>query len=223
MHINHGSSDRNAVLSNETFSNFVSPHFDTPWGDKIGLSWFLQSYLDRPIIMHSGNDTGFESIMYIYPEDSISIIVMANRDFSRTGRIINAASEILFGKEPAPYTVSAKYPFSDVYYRDGTEQAIKRWQQLKKDTTDIYYVNNEDLLTSGAVLENGKKWKEAKEILEYYLSLDQESTYAWRLMGNVQLGLGDTTAAVKCYEQTLIINPDYQRGKEALEHLQVKR
>ena len=91
---------------------------------------------------------------------------------------------------------------------------------MRKDTTDIYQVNDEDILTTGAVLENGGNWDTAKDILEYYITLDSNSTYAWRLLGNVYLNLGDRSQAKSCYEKTLLINPEYEKGKKALEDLE---
>lgn len=220
LYVNNGRHKDDIVIGADFFSSLTEPNYDTPWGDKIGLSWFLQSYLDRPIIMHQGNDTGFESIMYVYPKDSISIVIMANRDFSRTGRIINAVSEILFGQTAKDYSVSAKYPFTDAYKKHGIAYAAELWSQLKKDSTDIYEVDNEDLLTTGAVLENGKNWVAARDILEYYVTLDNNSTYAWRLLGNTYLNLGNREKAKSCYEQTLRINPEYEKGKKALDDLE---
>ncbi|MEZ4939545.1 MAG: serine hydrolase [Saprospiraceae bacterium] len=219
LYTNHGRHKDNVIIKPEYFSLLSTPNFDTPWGDKIGLSWFLQNYLDRPIIMHQGNDTGFESLMYVYPKDSVSVIIMANRDFSRTGRIINAVSEFFFEQKAKDYSVSAKYPFTMAYKEHGIEYASKLWEALKQDTTDIYQVNDEDILTTGAVLENGKNWEAAKEILEYYITLDSNSTYAWRLLGNVYLNLGNRSQAQSCYEKTLLINPEYEKGKKALEDL----
>ena len=220
LYANQGSHKDNVVIKPEYFSLLSTPNFDTPWGDKIGLSWFLQNYLDRPILMHQGNDTGFESIMYIYPKDSISVIIMANRDFARTGRIINAVSEFFFEQKAKDYSVSAKYPFTLAYKEHGIEYASKLWEELKQDTTDIYQADDEDILTTGAVLENGKYWEAAREILEYYITMDSKSTYAWRLLGNVYMNLGDRSKAKSCYEKTLLINPKYEKGKKALEDLE---
>jgi len=68
-------------------------------------------------------------------------------------------------------------------------------------------------------LENAKEWKEAQEMLEYYIGMDSSSTYAWRLLGNVHLGLGDTVAAISAYQKTQEINPNYEKGKKALKAL----
>lgn len=223
LHQGRGEINGNIVLSQEYFNLIVAPHFDTPWNDKIGLSWFLQSYLEHPIIMHTGQDTGFESIIYIYPKDDISIIVLSNRDFSRTGRIINAASEILFDKELKKYNISAKYKFAETYNDSGIVKAKKVWKAMKKDTTDIYFVNDEDILTTGAILENDGNWNETKEILEFYNTLNNKSTYSWRLLGNANLNLGDTLTALDCYKKCLEINPNYEKAKLAIESIENKR
>ncbi|WP_084205916.1 serine hydrolase [Psychroserpens mesophilus] len=219
IHLGKGKFQNYKVFNEENFELLVHPHFNTPWGNKIGLSWYLQSYLERPIIMHTGQDTGFESIIYIYPENDISIVVMANRDFSRTGRLINAASEVLFKEELKPYRISAKYKFTEAYNAYGIEKAKEIWNFAKKDTTDIYEVNDDDILTTGAILENRKKWNETKEILDFYNTLNTSSTYSWRLLGNANLNLGDTLTAKSCYQKCLDINPEYEKAKIALSNL----
>ncbi|MEM6337885.1 MAG: tetratricopeptide repeat protein, partial [Bacteroidota bacterium] len=75
------------------------------------------------------------------------------------------------------------------------------------------------LLASAAILENGAHWKESQDLLEFYLGRNANSTYAWRLLGNARLNLGDTAQAIASYERTLEINPDYEKGRKALEQL----
>ncbi|MBR9916010.1 MAG: serine hydrolase [Algicola sp.] len=215
LHINQGTINGNSIIDKEHFTMMVSPKYETPWGDTIGLGWFLQIYLERPIIMHTGNDTGFESIVYIFPKDDISIVILSNRDFSRTGRIINAASEAVFGAPLKPYQVSAKYKFTDVYRKQGIEKAKELWYLLNRDTTDVYNTNVDDLLTTGAII-NDTKPLESKEILEFYNTINPESTYSWRLLGNAYLNLGDTLTAKSCYQKCLEINPEYEKAKTAL-------
>ncbi|MEM6801095.1 MAG: serine hydrolase [Bacteroidota bacterium] len=219
LHVHGGKVGEIEVFDKKHFDLFISPHGDTPWGDKIALSWFLQSYLDRPIIMHTGSDSGFEAMTYIYPADSISIVILANRDFSRTGRIINATSEVIFKQAIKDYSLSARYRFAESYLNQGLDSAKSVWEDLRNDTTDMYYVDDDDILTTGAVLEKGELWKEAQEILEYYISMDSSSTYAWRLLGNTHLKLGARQEAKSCYEQALNINPDYEKAKKALKDM----
>lgn len=219
FHLNKGTVGNTQILEPKYFELIIQPHFNTPWGDRIGLSWFLQSYLDKPIIMHTGQDTGFESVMYVYPKDTTAIIVMANRDFSRTARIVNAASEVLYGHEPKKYEVSAKYAFAKAYKEKGIAKATDIWKKLEKDTLDTYYTDIDDILTTGAILENSGDWQGTKDILEAYNSYNSQSTYSWRLLGNAHLNLGDTLKAVACYQKCLKINPNYDKAKVAIEGL----
>lgn len=216
LHTGNGRLKDAQIFDKQHYEMLISPYQATPWGDKIGLSWFSQSYLEKPIIMHTGNDTGFEAMFYIFPKENMSIVVMANRDFSRTGRIVNAAAEALFYKELKTYQVSARYKFSEAYKGNGLDRAIKLWSSMKSDTTDNYFVEDDDILTIGAVLENGKHWEDTKNILKHYTSQYSKSTYAWRLLGNAYLNLNDTLKAKACYEKTLEINPNYEKGKAAL-------
>ena len=176
-----------------------------------------RSYLDRPCIMHLGADTGYEANMYIYPEEDISIVVMANRDFSRVGRMTLATAEILFDEQPKEYAVSGRYPFAAAYKNGGIEKAKEVWEAMKKDTVDQYYTDDDDILTAGAILENNHKWSDAQSVLYYYLTINDRSTYAHRLIGNTQLNLGDTLAAISSYQKTLEINPAYAKGQAALD------
>jgi CubicO group peptidase (beta-lactamase class C family) len=221
LHLARGTRDDAPVIAPELFERMVSPQVETPWGDAMGLGWYLQSHEGRPNIMHLGNDTGFEAAMYIYPEEDISIVVMANRDFARTGRIALATAEILFGGAPKSYTLSARYPFAARLRAEGIAAAIEEWEALRSGATQRYTVDDDDLLTMGAVLENGEQWSEARDVLAYYLARSGDAAYPLRLLGNAHLGLGDTLAAVDAYQDALRVNPDYERGRLALEALGV--
>ncbi|MEM6338239.1 MAG: serine hydrolase domain-containing protein, partial [Bacteroidota bacterium] len=202
FHLEKGTVDGRQVLRGDLYETLVTPQYETPWGQHIGLSWYLQEYLGRPIIMHTGESHGFESIIYIYPEEDLSIVILANRSGSRTGRLVNATSEILFGEEPKAYQVSAIYPYTEAYRAGGRERANELWGEMLPDTTDAFYADEYDLLASAAILENGAHWKESQDLLEFYLGRNANSTYAWRLLGNARLNLGDTAQAIASYERT---------------------
>lgn len=220
LHLGKGQYKDFQILDQEHYAMLTSPNFDTPWGDKIGLSWYLQSYLDRPNIMHLGNDTGFEAFMCIFPTEDVSLIVMANRDFARTGRIMNAVSEILFGESPKDYQLSAKYKFVETYKKEGIQAAQVQWEEMKSDTNDMYFTEDIDIRTTAAILEHRGQWKEANEILKYYLTLNDKSSFTRRIYGNTFLNLGDTVNAIKNYKLALEINPDYEKARKALDDLQ---
>ena len=122
---------------------------------------------------------------------------------------------LAFGRRVDDWDSAQKY----LFVSEGIDAAENLWNNMKADTTDIYFVDDNDILTMGAVLENGKHWKDAKTILGHYNTINETSTYSWRLLGNSYLNLKDTLNAKACYEKTLEINPNYEKGKIALESL----
>lgn len=217
LHLARGRAGGQTVIEADGFEAMVSPQVATPWGEAMGLGWFLQTYEGHSNLMQLGNDTGFEAAMYIYPADDVSIVVLANRDFSRTGRLALAAAEILFGGEPKPIMTSARYPFAERMRTDGISAATAVWEALSADSTDRYQVDDDDLLSMGAVLENGGRWREARDVLQYFVSRHDNAPYPWRLLGNAHVGLRDTASAIAAYSRALAIDPTYARGRAALE------
>ena len=219
LHLNGGSFKEHGILDKEHFDILTTPYYDTPWGDNIALSWYLQSFMEHRNIMHLGNNTGFEAFSCIFPDDDISITVMANRDFSRVGRIMNASSEVLFGETPKSYSLSARYPFGKAYRENGIEKAKEVWEMLESDTTDIYYSDVDDILTCGAVYEADKQYDLARPILEYHLTYNDQSTFTGRILGNCNLNMGDTSSAIQNYLTCLDINAEYSKAQNALDEL----
>jgi D-alanyl-D-alanine carboxypeptidase len=59
-------------------------------GNKIsyGLGWFMGPYRDQTLISHNGGfRTGFSSVMDMYPEDHVGIIILSNRQNAGTAFI----------------------------------------------------------------------------------------------------------------------------------------
>ncbi len=56
-------------------------------GNKIsyGMGWFMNPYRDQTLISHTGGfRTGFSSVMDMYPEDHVGIIILSNRQNAGT-------------------------------------------------------------------------------------------------------------------------------------------
>jgi len=59
-------------------------------GNKIsyGMGWFMNPYRDQTLISHNGGfRTGFSSVMDMYPEDHVGIIILSNRQGAGTSLI----------------------------------------------------------------------------------------------------------------------------------------
>lgn len=54
-------------------------HTGDSWHDDYGYGWYLTTRYNRPLIYHDGLYPGFTDINLIWPDDNLTIIVLANR------------------------------------------------------------------------------------------------------------------------------------------------
>lgn len=55
-----------------------------------GLSWFVLGWQGHRLINHSGGDRGFRTDLYIAPDDSVAVVVMANQERADVGVLARA-------------------------------------------------------------------------------------------------------------------------------------
>lgn len=85
-------------LATATLQEMVSPRIDSEYeGIQQGLGWQLASSSAGPMWRHAGGEDGFESLLTIYPERNIAIVVLGNQDdwprFQLERAIFSAAIE----------------------------------------------------------------------------------------------------------------------------------
>ncbi|MCB0644842.1 MAG: beta-lactamase family protein, partial [Phaeodactylibacter sp.] len=177
--LHHGSAAGNPVLNADSYDQLFKPWADTPWGQQIGLSWFLQEYEGMKTIMHTGETIGFSTQLILYPEEDICIVVLANRAYSRTARIANAAMEIIKDLPVKPYQVSGRFPFMQSWQAEGLDHAKILWKALLQDTTDNYYAGEWELNLIGHALLFTEDYEEAKAAFDFNMELfpDSPNTY----------------------------------------------
>ncbi len=219
INLNGGKFKNRKVLKKSSHELLLKPHFDTPWKEKIGLSWFLQSYEGKKTILHTGEDTGFETQFIMYPEENVSIVVMANRNVSRTARIANAAAEAMFDLKIKDYKISGRFPFGKEMQKNGIESAKKLWQKLKEDKSGKYVVNEWQINIVGHSLIEAKRYKEAKQVFQFNIEEYPKSPNVYDSYGDALLAEGDKVNAIKYFKKALEIDPKFPDPKPKLEKL----
>lgn len=221
INLNRGTFKDHKLLNGKSHDLLLTPTFDTPWGEKIGLSWFLQSYEGKKTILHTGEDTGFETQFIMYPEEKVSIAVMANRNDSRTARIANASFEALMDMPIKPYKVSAKYPFGKEMQANGIEAAKALWQKLKANDKDNYFTSEWEINIVGHSLIEAKRYEEAKQVFQFNIEEFPKSPNVYDSYGDALLAEGDKENAIKYFKKALEIDPNFPDPKPKLEKLKV--
>ncbi|GLR15756.1 serine hydrolase [Portibacter lacus] len=219
INLNHGTLKNLKVLDSASYDLLFNPWFDTPWNEKIGFSWFLQHYEGMKTILHTGADIGFESQLIMYPEEDISIAVMANRAYSRTARIANASMEIIKDLEVKSYNVSARFPFAKSYEENGLEAAKIEWKKLFKDTTDIYYANEWEMNIIGHGLIFTGEYEKALEIFNFNIECFPKSGNVYDSYGDALLAKGDTLMAITYFRKAMEVDSTFTEPISKLENL----
>jgi CubicO group peptidase (beta-lactamase class C family) len=62
----------------------------------VGLSWFVVRYRGKRLVTHSGGDRGFRSDLYLAPDDSTAVVVMANDQTADVGKLARSLLDIVF-------------------------------------------------------------------------------------------------------------------------------
>jgi CubicO group peptidase (beta-lactamase class C family) len=61
-----------------------------------GLSWFVLGWKGHRLVNHSGGDRGFRTDLYIAPDDSVAVVVMANQDRADVGELARQLLALVF-------------------------------------------------------------------------------------------------------------------------------
>lgn len=212
-----------AIMDTSSYNLLLSPWEDTPWGEKIGFSWFLQQYEGMATVLHTGADIGFSAQMIMYPEEDVCIVVLANRAYSRTARIANATMEVIKDLGIKDYQVSARFPFGKVWDEKGFDSARELWIELLKDTTDNYYANEGELNSLGHGLLFTEEYDKALQAFALNIEMSPGSPNTYDSYGDGLLAIGDTSKAIKYFKKALAVDPDFPDPGPKLEKLKAKQ
>jgi CubicO group peptidase (beta-lactamase class C family) len=100
--INHGELDGKRILKRETAESMWQPVADA-FSLKEATAWFITDLQGHRLVLHSGGDTGFESMLILAPDDSVAIIGMTNSQLTTRflQQFTNAALKIMLGLKPS--------------------------------------------------------------------------------------------------------------------------
>ena len=90
MHLAGGKIDDRQVIQTSTLRDMYAPHM--PIGgvpsepelgaQNYGMGWFVQSYRGKYMVSHGGNIDGFSTLVTLFPQDNVGMIVMVNQNGS---------------------------------------------------------------------------------------------------------------------------------------------
>lgn len=86
-----------AALDTMFMAHVPAPDIAAGWS--YGYGWLIGPDSQRRLLMHAGGENGYCSIISRYPDDDVTIIILANWEEIAQGTIADAIAEKLFGEE----------------------------------------------------------------------------------------------------------------------------
>ena len=102
--LNRGELDGQRILKRETAESMWRPVADA-LGMKEGISWFTTENHGHRLVLHSGGDVGFESLLVLAPDDALAVVAMSNfvsEDHDYTQEFVSQALHIILGVDASP-------------------------------------------------------------------------------------------------------------------------
>ncbi len=123
--LNHGELDGKRILKQETAESMWQPVADA-LGMKEGISWFSTDIQGHHLVLHSGGDVGFQSLVILAPDDSVAVVAMMNfgGEGDHIGEFVKTALRIMLGlKASTPAATATAAPID-------TEEARKKADEV---------------------------------------------------------------------------------------------
>jgi CubicO group peptidase (beta-lactamase class C family) len=207
-HLKRGAFKGTRLLQAASYEQLWHPYAPTDLrsDESIGLGWFLSSHRGRPSAWHNGGDIGFNTTLWLLPEDGIAVAVLANSVPAPVGGmgIRAAALDIALGYEAQTPRPPALLPLYTTLAAQGAEAAIAHYQTLSADQYDL----RADLFYDyGELLLDLQRYAQAIGVLRLGVAADPDEAEGYTLLARAYLKAGDDTQARATVQQALQRNP----------------
>lgn len=233
--MNHGELDGKRILQASTYELMWKPAEgigEAAAGTYVtseGMSWFLGTYRGNALVTHSGGDTGFITDLVMLPDRKIAVVWMANCDWIDAGPINGpityAALDVALGRRPEPIALkrSLARTLYFTFQQDGIAAALREYQMLEKQQSDLYDFGEKQLDELGGRLLGEGHPKEAVQVLQLNVTAYSSSANAYDRLAGAYLADGKQSLAVANYEKALQLDPTLAHSAQALKKLKEQK
>lgn len=117
----------------------------TPGLERYGYGWFVDSYLNRNRVHHSGGGNGFNHQVHRYIDDKVTIMVFSNYGFSNSLKISEDIAKLVFNEEyyvlPKPKVYNLDMKIYESYMGLYEDSWCKF--EVKKDGEKFYFIEDD--------------------------------------------------------------------------------
>ncbi len=191
--LNHGQLANIKILESNTHKLMVRKYHDVPKSLpnlKLGmaLSWFVGTYKDFKVIMHSGSDRGFQANFILLPETKSAVITFFNSFPTPQWQITSQILNFMLEDKLEPLKVPITYILGEKLMSQGIAHAVEFFHKEREKNPDKYDFNANQFSDMALILIEALNKKEAaKQILELGLNLDPENLSIKRMLERLEV------------------------------------
>ncbi len=192
-----------------------------------GYGWIVVPFGGGQAIYHGGSSDGFSAEFRRYPEKRYTVIVLSNYHGDSAFELANKIDCMLFDR---PYLLATKYDLNyrlGMYHKNRTEDFKKAIGFFKKNLQDPDPHLPSLYESASARLHGEFDQERAIEMFDLYIELagkkaKPSTATVWARKGEAYQQLKDTKKAIRCYKESLKLDPDLEWVKKALEKIEKK-
>jgi CubicO group peptidase (beta-lactamase class C family) len=207
------------ILKSSSYNLLWRPYTKAYDALSIGLSWFLSSQEGELKIEHGGGDLGFSTHFSMKPRKMNALVVLTNHDYSPVRSLSSGIWALLEGNEAQMPKIPILIELSKILVVTDVQEAIKRYEYLKKNQPNDYNFGEAQLNILGYNLMAKDRLNDAIEIFKLNVEMFPQSFNPYDSLGEAYLNAGNKELAIENYEKSIFLNPDNANGKTMLEKI----
>jgi CubicO group peptidase (beta-lactamase class C family) len=216
----------NQLLRKENMELLFTKHIPSGGSYHYGYGWGigkipLGNTAERiETIGHGGGINGFNTQITRIPSDKSFIVLLNNTGGAPLGEMVNAIAAILYDKSYDLPKRSVAYSLADRIEKEGVPAALEYYKGIKDSTG--YYLNEREMNRTGYEFLQSGKAKEAAAIFKLNTQAFPKSANVYDSYGEALMALGNKTAAIENYKQSVKLNPGNEPAIKILKNNGVK-
>jgi len=181
------------------------------------MGWTLVNK-DGNVLFKDGGMPGYRTFLGIDKKNKTGVVVLSNSNNSVTdiGRYILEPNRRI---EPYTYTWPLLDTLRNTVAKNGVDDAVKLYLQLKESTNTLFSFNENQLNYLGNELRKNKKIKEAIKIYELNVKEYPNSPLVYESLGEIYRRNKNEKIAVKYFEKAFELDPENPHWPYMLEKI----
>lgn len=200
---------------------FTTPNLSNNEPSPYGFGWFVKKlpFNGNRVLTHSGEFVGFSNAFFSDLNSRSSIIMLSNNSSENRPQLNSAMVRILYNMPYELPKINIAKVISEVLLKKDIETAIKKYNKLKSEDSDLYDFTEKQLNRLGYDLLEVKKVENAIAIFKLNAINYPESSNVYDSLGEAYLLDNQREEALRNYEKAFSLNPKNENAAKIVEKL----